>query len=170
MSKLIDLPPAYKATYFGDVTSIIWVEVSENNGPFSLEFRIAEHRTSKPFICSRPANKTRLSTWVWRLPVSRLWLQLETPFGITASHWIPNWLKTFICKLLTQIFQFANSTKLFKSLLLNLWYRPESKVMFSSFISAFGSSIPSLNLLMGRKSCIVSKIFTPIILKTGIKR
>jgi hypothetical protein len=40
MSKLIDLPPAYKATYFGDVTSIIWVEVTENNGPFSLEFRI----------------------------------------------------------------------------------------------------------------------------------
>jgi hypothetical protein len=40
MSKLIDLPPAYKTTYFGDITSIIWVEVSDNNGPFSLEFRI----------------------------------------------------------------------------------------------------------------------------------
>jgi len=40
MSKLIDLPPAYKSSYFGDITSIIWVSASDNYGPFSLEFRI----------------------------------------------------------------------------------------------------------------------------------
>jgi hypothetical protein len=40
MSRLIDLPPVYKSSYFGQVSSIIWIEASDNYGPFSVEFRI----------------------------------------------------------------------------------------------------------------------------------
>jgi len=40
MSRLIDLPPCYVGSYFGEVKSMIWIEVTDNYGPFSAEFRI----------------------------------------------------------------------------------------------------------------------------------
>lgn len=40
MSVIIDLPSSYIGSNFGQVKSMIWFEVTENNGPFSIEFRV----------------------------------------------------------------------------------------------------------------------------------
>ena len=40
MSRIIDLPPTYAGSFFGEVKSIIWFEATENYGPLSVEFRI----------------------------------------------------------------------------------------------------------------------------------
>ena len=63
MGALIDLEAKYVNSYFGDVSTIVWFEVTPNNGPFSLEFRVERSRESTQIIQATNPNNGNAVVW-----------------------------------------------------------------------------------------------------------
>lgn len=63
MGTIIDLEPKYNNSYFGDIKSIVWFEVTENYGPFSIEMRIEKQRDQPQLILITNTNNTNTIVW-----------------------------------------------------------------------------------------------------------
>lgn len=64
MATLIDVPEFYVQSYFGDVRGIIWFEVTPNNGPFSMRFRV--YRASAQVQNIQVTNPNNSAAIVWQ--------------------------------------------------------------------------------------------------------
>lgn len=63
MATLIDLEPRYANSYFGNVNTIIWFEVTDNYGPFSVELRIQRNKSIGQTV--QVTNTNNINTVVW---------------------------------------------------------------------------------------------------------